>query len=244
MSSLAGPSSLAGSSQYNSPGDLGPSTLPVNRLPGPGGRLYYQIHMPMGLPIAQFRQEHFLPAIWEAMQPVPPLSERLDGAWKASTRPVMNVDAILDMLACCLKPRAMQYWNQAYCTNLDLYPPRTAFVEPLLSNHEPPRVECMVIDGPRLQQNRHLLQGRSGSGYVRVKLFEQDGRTVFVSAHRLVLWAVHGMPVDASHKVVMHYPCNNSWCLSIVQRGSPGPPIWHKEIHIRRYRWPAGPTTW
>lgn len=73
----------------------------------------------------------------------------------------------------------------------------------------------MLIDNNRVRLNRHLLQcGHGVTGYIRVKLYQQDGSTAFVSAHKLVLWAIHGMPTDVSHNVVMHYPCNNSWCLS------------------------------
>lgn len=110
---------------------------PVNRLPAPPGRLYYQTHVAPGIPVTHYQQRNFLPAIWSAINK-PSGTERVDGAWKSDITPLKNIECILDMLAVCLQPRAIQYWNPAYHINVDLDPPRTAFAEPLTSNHDPP----------------------------------------------------------------------------------------------------------
>ena len=78
----------------------------------------------------------------------------------------------------------------------------------------------MKIDPEKSRQHRYILQATRDEararqwGYLRVELYKQDGRTFFLSAHRFVLWAMEGMPEDDSHSLVMHFPCNESACLS------------------------------
>ena len=168
---------------------------------------FYVTVLPRGAPVQQLREADFLPAIWKAMQPVPQGSTRVDAAWSAVLSPEQNINAILDMLVASLK--TLRRRNAARTGIVYIEPTRAHLITP------PPRV-CMKMDEDKVGANRFFLRAARGShwGYVRVELYRQDGNNFFVSAHRLVRWAMGGWPPDESHKVVMHEPCNESSCLS------------------------------
>ena len=174
---------------------------------------FYLDALPTGFVLQNLKKDAFLPAIWEAMQPVDGQSYRVDKAWKSDLSPVQNIEAILDLLASVLRPRAVERWNRVYKMFTPLQVPRMAFFDP-------PRGRCMKIDPEKSRQKRYILQATRDEararhwGYLRVELYKQDGRTFFLSAHRFVLWAMDGMPEDDSHSLVMHFPCNESACLS------------------------------
>lgn len=175
----------------------GPSRNPVP---------FYVAVLPRGASIDELREKDFLPAIWKAMQPVPLDSTRVDGAWSSELSPEQNINAILDMLVASLKPLRILKGKRTDLIN----------IEATRAHLNSPPPVCLKMDEEKVWANRYLLRAARGShwGYVRVELYRQDGNNVFVSAHRLVCWAMGGMPPDATYKVVMHHPCNKSLCLS------------------------------
>ena len=150
-------------------------------------------------------ERDFLPELWEAFQYKDKRSDRL---WKRDATLEANLRSLVEVIKSLLPP--VEHW-----------------------------AACMPFILHRVKQRKYVYTERKSinstrRGYVHLALFYRPPHLeVRVSAHRFLLWAMHGMPPDGQAVCALHTctPHEDSSCVARahLQWGS-------QADNVRQYR--------